>query len=190
MVGSGTLSLPVGNELVEGQNLRINVANGVAIVDTPLAYAAADPNFGVNPSIIDVAYTNSDTNAGTGTTLYYIDNNLDILVSTTNPNGGVLNTIGALGFDTTDRTGFDILSDGVGGNTAYALLTAPSGIASLHSINLVTGAATNLGTISQTAGSRPYVLAVVQPVPEPGTAVFGLAFVGAAFTRRSSRCRA
>jgi len=34
------------------QNLRINVDNGVTIVDTPLAYAVGDPNFNSDPSIV------------------------------------------------------------------------------------------------------------------------------------------
>lgn len=173
-------------------NLRINVATGVTTVDGPLTYAAGDPNVGANPSIIEAAYTNSDVNPGTGTSLFYIDNTLDILVSTINPNAGSLTTVGALGFNTTNFVGFDILSDGFGGNSAYALLTAPSGIASLHSINLATGAATSLGVISQTAASRPYGLAIVQPVPEPGTALFGLALAGASLARnrRKSAARA
>lgn len=165
------------------QNLRINVATGATLVDGSLAYAAGDPNVGVNPGINEAAYTNSDNNPGTGTTLFYIDPTLDILVSTINPNAGFLNTVGALGFNTTDLTGFDILSDGLGGNTAYALLTAPSGIASLFTVNLATGAATSVGVISQAPAQRPYSLAIVQPVPEPGTALFGLALIGASLSR-------
>ena len=74
---------PVADRLrivnVNDQNLRINVDTGAAIVDGTLAYAAADPNFGVNPTIIDAAYTNSDRDPATGTTLYYLDYALDIL---------------------------------------------------------------------------------------------------------------
>ena len=167
------------------QNLRINVATGVTVVDGALAFAAGDPNFGISPSLNEAAYTNSDINLATGTSLFYIDPNLDILVSTINPNAGALNTVGALGVNTSDLTGFDILSDGLGGNTAYALLTAPSGVASLYTVNLGTGAATAVGAIVSTAVSRPYSLAIVQPppVPEPGTALFGLALIGASLSR-------
>ena len=169
---------------VNEQNLRINVGTGATVSDTALAYIAGDPNVGVNPAINETAYTNSDTNLATGTSLFYIDYGRDILVSTLNPNAGSLQTVGALGVDTTAFTGFDILSDGIGGNTAYALLTASSGIASLYTVNLNTGAATAVGVISQTAAIRPYSLAIVQPVPEPGTLLFGFALAGVCLTRK------
>ena len=172
---------------IDDQNLRINVAGGATTVDGPLAYVALDANVGVNPLINEAAYTNSDNNPGTGTTLFYIDYGRDILVSTINPNAGQLNTIGALGVDTSDLTGFDILSNGLGGNTAYAILTAPSGIASLYTVNLGTGAATSIGVVSQAAASRPFSLAIVQPVPEPGTLLFGFALLGASLTRNRRR---
>ena len=160
------------------QNLRINVDTGATIVDGTLAYGAGDPNFGTNPSIIEAAYTNSDTNLATGTTLYYIDNILDTLVTTTNPNGGALTTVGSLGLNTSDLVGFDILSDGFGGNTAYALLSPfNASQTSLYSVNLATGAATLVGGIGQFA----YGLAIVQPtVPEPSSALIavGLSLVG------------
>lgn len=169
------------------QNLRINVATGGALTDGTLAYAAGDLNAGVNPSIIEAAYTNSDNNPATGTQLYYIDLGTDTLVSTTQPNNGVLNTVGSLGFDTNDRTGFDILSDGSGGNQAYALLTSQGGVASFHSINLTTGAATSIGTIGQGA-VRPYGLAIAQPsaVPDGGATLglLGVALGGMMAARR------
>ncbi|MES2468140.1 MAG: VPDSG-CTERM sorting domain-containing protein [Verrucomicrobiota bacterium] len=191
---SGNLGIdfnPVADRLrlvnVLDQNLRINVDTGAATVDGALAYAAGDPNAGVGPSIIDAAYTNSDTNPGTGTTLYYIDNGTDTLVSTSVPNNGVLGTVGSLGFNTNDRTGFDILSDGAGGNLGYALLTSPAGVASFHSINLSTGAATNLGAIGQSA-VRPYGLAITQTasVPDGGAtiALLGIALGGVFAARR------
>ena len=79
--------------------------------------------------------------------------------------------------------GFDILSDGLGGNTAYALLTATSGIASLYTVNLNTGAATVIGVIGQAAASRPFSLAIPPAVPEPGTLLFGFAILGACLKR-------
>src|SRR4051812_4932915 len=36
------------------QNLRINPDTGAVIPDTPLAFAAGDPNFDVNPSVVDI----------------------------------------------------------------------------------------------------------------------------------------
>ncbi len=165
------------------QNLRINLA-GPTTADTVLAYIAGDANFGVNPAINETAYTNSDTNPLTATSLFYIDYGRDILVRTIDPNAGSLQTVGPLGVDATALTGFDILSDGLGGNTAYALLTAPSGVASLYTVNLNTGAAAAIGVISQTAASRPYSLAIAPAVPEPGTLLFGFALAGACLTRK------
>ena len=134
------------------QNLRINVDTGAAIVDGTLAYAAGDPNFGANPNIVEAAYTNSDTNLATGTTLYYIDYTLDTLVSTTNPNGGTLTTIGSLGVNTNEFVGFDILSDGMGGNIAYALLTDPINGASFYTSDTFTQQVTLRLVHAQTGG--------------------------------------
>ena len=164
------------------QNLRINVANGVTNVDGPLAYVAGDSGFGINPQINEVAYTNSDRNPFTETRLFYIDAGRDILASTLNPNDGALTTVGPLGFNAGELTGFDILSDGNGGNSAFAILTAAGG-ASLYRINLGTGAAAPVGAVGA-AAVRPFSLAIVQPIPEPGTALFGLALAGACLSRR------
>lgn len=155
-----------------GQNLRVNVATGAALVDGTLAFAAGDANAGAAPSIVDAAYTNSDRNPATGTTLYYIDALLDILVSTANPNAGVLDTIGALGVDTDRYTGFDILTGVSGANIAFASLTS-GGSPALYTINLATGAATLVGAI----GARElYGLAVVPGfLSAPGSAALVLA---------------
>ncbi len=171
------------------QNLRIDVASGATTVDGTLAYAAGDPNFGANPVINEAAYTNSDNNPLTGTTLYYIDLALDILVTTNNPNAGTLNTVGSLGINAGELSGFDILSDGVGGNSAYAILTLAPGSVSLYNINLGTGVATAIGAFSPTA-VRPFSLAIVQPtVPEPSTCVVAsmLTVFAAGFAPRRKR---
>ena len=167
------------------QNLRINLANGAVLDDlTTLAFAAGDPNFGINPTINEAAYTNNDNNPVTGTTLFYIDPNLDILVSTINPNAGSLMTVGALGVNAGELTGFDILTNINGVNTAYALLTT-GGAPSLYTVNLNTGAATAVGAI--TGAVRPFSLAIVAPVPEPGTLLFGFALAGVGLTRRARK---
>ena len=154
-----------------GDNRRINLAGGAAISDGALAYAAGDVNFGAAPRVADVAYTNNDNNAATGTQLYYIDHALNTLVTTTNPNAGVLNTVGALGVDADENLGFDILTDGAGLNTAFATLRV-SGVQGFYGINLATGAATLIGTL----GTGPLNGLAVAPVPEPGS----LALVAAA----------
>lgn len=135
-----------------GQNLRLNPNTGaVAATDTPLAYASGDPGFGFAPNVVGAAYTNDYAGAQT-TTLYGIDATRDTLVlqgslngTPNSPNGGLLTTVGNLGFDTTDATGFDITPFG----GVYASLTAPGGAnSSLYTINLSTGAATLVAAIA------------------------------------------
>jgi len=134
------------------QDLRLNPNNAaVAGVDGMLAFAAGDPNAGGNPNIVGSAYTNSFAGS-TSTTLYEIDSKLGALVTQGSPGGapispntGQLFTVGALGVNTTDMVGFDIAPVT---NAAFASLTPPGAKASnLYTINLVTGAATLIGSI-------------------------------------------
>lgn len=165
-----------------GQNLRINVATGAALVDGTLAYAAGDANAGTAPFIVDAAYTNHDRDPLTGTTLYYIDSELDILATTSAPNAGMLTTVGLLGFDVDAQTGFDIYTEG-GANTAYASFRV-GGRQGFYTINLATGAATRLGDIG---AENLYGLAVA-PVAEPGAlALLGASGLAAAAVRRRRR---
>ncbi len=172
--------------LVNGdrQNLRITVATGFTDVDGTLTYDPGDTNGAFLPNIFEAAYTNNDVDPGTGTTVYYIDPTFDTLVTTNNPTGGVLNTVGSLTVDTTGFVGFDISTDG-GVNTAYAILT-PDGVdlSGLYTVNLSTGAATLVGSL----GVQTYGLAIA-PVPEPSTlavSLLGFCILGAR-RRRSSR---
>lgn len=110
------------------QNLRLNPNDGtLTATDGVLAYAGLDPNSSINPNVVGSAYTNNFAGATT-TTLYGIDSNLDILVIQNPPNAGTLNTVGPLGFNVTDRVGFDI----VGTNTAFAALQVGGQFAVLH----------------------------------------------------------
>ena len=119
-------------------------------------------NAGANPNIVGSAYTNSFSGTTT-TTLYGIDSVRDILVTQIPPNAGTLNTVGLLGFDTTDQVGFDIFFLG---NLAFASLTAVGGGSSFFSINLATGAATAIGAI----GNGLLISDIaIQQVPEPAT---------------------
>lgn len=167
-----------------GDNRRINLAGGAAISDGALAYAAGDANFGIAPRVADVAYTNNDNNAATGTQLYYIDHALNTLVTTSNPNAGVLNTLGGLGVDADENLGFDILTDGAGTNTAFATLRV-GGVQGFYGINLATGAATLIGNLN----TGPLNGLAVAAVPEPGSLAL-VAAAGAALLlqgRRASR---
>jgi hypothetical protein len=138
-----------------GQNLRANPTNGLIVaVDGALAYATNDSGFGMSATVVGGAYINNDLNPATGTVLYDIDAARDVLVIQNPPNNGTLTTVGALGLDVTGVAGFDVAaSDG----TAYAALVPAgqpgnSARASLFTINLMTGAAMNLGKIG---GPKP-----------------------------------
>ena len=166
-----------------GQNLRLNPVTGaIAFTDPDLAYAAGDPNAGAKkPNVVGSAYTNSFSGTLT-TTLYNIDSALDILVTQTPPNNGTLNTVGSLGFNTSDLVGFDIFFFG---NQAFASLTAVGGPSSLFSINLATGAATQIGQIGN--GLQIADIAI-QQVPEPGTiSLLAIALLGSIAIRSRRR---
>ncbi|HEX2521237.1 MAG TPA: DUF4394 domain-containing protein, partial [Terriglobia bacterium] len=118
--------------------------------DIALSFVQGDSNFGQDPNVVAVAYTNNFAGT-TSTTLYGIDSSRNALVrqgginGSPSPNLGTLSTVGSLGVDTSDLVGFDISS---GGATAFASLTVAGEAASkLYSINLASGSATSLGNI-------------------------------------------
>ncbi|MBL8206190.1 MAG: DUF4394 domain-containing protein [Blastocatellia bacterium] len=134
------------------QNLRLNPdTGGLAGTDTTIAFATGDANQSANPNLVGAAYSNNVAGTTT-TTMYAIDSNLDILVrqgsvggAPVSPNAGQLFTIGALGVNTNEQVGFDIADFN---DYALASLTATGATQSqLYSINLLTGAATLIGTI-------------------------------------------
>lgn len=150
------------------QNLRINPNDASVIVDTPLAYKAGDENFGENPNVISVAYTNNFAGA-TSTQLYGIDTLHDVLVEIESPNGGVLRTVGNFGTDLIELGGFDI-----SGETGVAYLaTAQSGFSksTFWTVNLNTG---KLTLIDEIAGG--VIIEAITVVPEPST--IGLLLIG------------
>ena len=175
------------------QNLRLNPNDGtLTSMDGALAYAAGDPNASppppalpTTPNIVGSAYTNSFSGATT-TTLFGIDSALDILVTQVPPNAGTLNTVGSLGFNTSDQVGFDIFFFD---NRACASLTTPGAAptSSLFSINLGNGAATLIGQI----GSGLQIADIaIQQIPEPGTiALLAAALLGSLAVRSRRRLK-
>jgi len=122
----------VGNN---GQNFRINPADAVLVVDLPISLAGA--------SITGAAYTNNF--AGTATTLLYdIDSTTDRLYKQDPPNNGGLVDVGPLGINVESENGFDI---GGTSGLAYGIFTVGS-VQRLYSVNLTSGAATAMSTIS------------------------------------------
>jgi len=124
------------------QNVRLNPNTGTLFA----ADTALNPG---NPTVVALGYTNNVAGAAS-TTLYGIDSGIDALVTigTPNANGGTVTTVGLLGFDVTSVAGLDISPSG----TAYAVFhTAVSGSGSFFdTINLATGAATQVGAIGGT----------------------------------------
>jgi hypothetical protein len=129
------------------QNLRLNPNDGsLSMADGTLAYAPGDSLTGFNPNVVGSAYTNNFSGSG-ATILYDIDSNFDRLLIQNPPNNGILNSVGALGVDTTDNVGFDISgSTGV----LFASLTVGA-TTNLYTINQLSGAATLVGVIADAA---------------------------------------
>lgn len=148
-----------------GLNFRINPNNGVP-VDANAGIAGAQPDGAINgltlgsTGLTGVAYTNNFGQSLTGgvTTLYAIDSTANGLHILNPPNNGtvtpvvpITSGVAQLNFDAV--SGFDISSDvrvvtnnAVASGLAFAALTV-SGQTNLYSIDLATGAATNLGPI-------------------------------------------
>jgi uncharacterized repeat protein (TIGR01451 family) len=130
---------PVSDRLrvvsASGQNLRINVTNGLVITD-------ADLNPGT-PSVVGAAYTN-DFAGATATTLYDIDSGTNQLLIQNPPNNGTLTGVGVgLGVNVQGALGFDIRSN----NQALAVMTTDGVSSALYSIDLTTGTATLIGSV-------------------------------------------
>jgi hypothetical protein len=124
---------------------------------------AATPDVNLTPDsdVVAAAYTNNVAGAAV-TTLYGIDFVDATLVriggpdGVPSPNGGVVTLIGPLGvLPGNNEIGFDIAPSG----TAYASWVTAGGIWRLYTINLATGAATEVGVLGN--GGRVLGIAVV-----------------------------
>lgn len=165
-----------------GQNLRVNVDTGAALVDGALQFAAGDPNAGTTPQVVAAAYSNNFASA-VSTTLYTLDLATQSLLTQNPPNAGTLNTIGSLSGILFPEAAFDI--SGVTG-LAYAVLNGFE----LVQVDLTSGGTTSLGAINA-PGSLVGLAAPssITAVPEPGSGL--LVAIGAAtwFARRRLRMR-
>jgi trimeric autotransporter adhesin len=147
-----------------GQNLRINVDSGATFTDTSLTSAGA-----ARAGVTATAYTNSFA-AACRTALFYIDSTTDRLLTTADPNGGVVSDVGAIGVDAAATNGFEIATGSDGTNSAVAVLTV-GGAPTLHTINLGTGAATSVGAVTGlNAGESIRGLAAAPPATAPAQA--------------------
>ena len=127
---------------MNGTSYRINVETGAVTVDGTLKYQAGTPLAETTPRIVAGAYTNSV--AGTASTqLFTIDSLLRQLNLQAPPNDGVQQVKGEIAATLPAGVAFDILADGQGGNTAYALAGG-----TLHTISLELGTATPRGALA------------------------------------------
>ncbi len=134
-----------------GQNLRVNVDTGAALVDGGLVSGGTTAT-----GVAAAAYTNVDSDPATGTTLFDIDVNSDQLLVQNPPNDGVLVGIGApLGIDATGPVGFDLYSSvkDIGGGVltttdlaGYATVATAAG-RSLYQVSPFSGRLVNLGAL-------------------------------------------
>ena len=144
-----------------GQNLRIDVTTGIAVVDAAIN--------GQTTSLAGSAYTNNLAGAAS-TTLYGISSATDSLYVQSPPNNGALVLVGVLGIDTIGVTGFDI--SGTSGLAFASLTNGDTAESSFYSINLTTGTATLIGGFG--IGGNPALAAPllgialsVGVIPEP-----------------------
>jgi hypothetical protein len=150
-----------------GQNLRLNQITGTVVdfdpntngiqTDNLLAYAQGDASFGQNPRVVGAAYTNNFT-GGISTTLYGIDSSLDTLVRQGGPGGnpspnlGALTTVGPLGVDVSEVTGFDIVGFDSAGFAAFTV--AGETVSRLYRVDLNTGTTALVGTLGGSESIR------------------------------------
>jgi len=162
---------PVADRLrlvnTNNQNLAINPDTAAVVTDTTLAFAAVDPNFGVLfPSAPAVAYNNSVANA-VSTTLFVFRPRgpTGILATQTPPASGQLFTVGNLGIIGLNDTGTSFDISGATG-TAYGIprMVGPN---RLYTVNLVTGAATQLGDFGATQVFAMAVAPALAAAPTP-----------------------
>lgn len=130
----------------DGVSLRINVETGATTIDKPLNYDAADASKDKKPSVAAGAYTNS-TKGAKSTELFHVDGGTGALVLQNPPNDGVLKTRGAVGAPGLADAVMDIDNEAEGKNTAYLVAGG-----SLHTIDLATGKATQVGAIKSMNG--------------------------------------
>jgi Ca2+-binding RTX toxin-like protein len=121
----------------DASNLRVNPDTGAVVTDATITPSNAEP--------VGAAYTNARSTATT-TTLYDLLYATDSLATQNPPNSGTVNAVGPIGFQIPDRSNahLDIAPDG----RALGLVGQGGGDLPLWSINLATGAFTEIGRLT------------------------------------------
>lgn len=124
-------------------NHRVHPDTGAVTVDGSLAFEEGDMHKGETPNTVAAAYINS-IGKPEKTAMYNIDATIGALIQQTKPNDGTLKAIGKLGIKDMPATyAFDIQGMEGGKNTAYLAANKM-----LYTVNLETGAATEVGAIA------------------------------------------
>ncbi len=137
-----------------GQNLRQPFAAtplAATVADTPLSAPQATPPTNPATGVTGAAYTNNDTDANTGTTLFDLDTTGDQIVLQSPANSGQLAPTGKLTVDATGNAGFDISTvrgSTTGEQVAFATLRVGDQYG-LYRINLFTGKAESAGNLDR-----------------------------------------
>lgn len=131
----------------DGTSLRANVDDGSVTTDGSLKFSDGDMHKGEKAHVVAGAYTNAMKGAKE-TTLYDIDATIGGLLKQAPPNDGILNAVGKLGVTVSGPVAFDILSDGMGNNTAWLLAGGM-----LHKVDLTSGKAASVGKVTGVTGT-------------------------------------
>ncbi|MFD4247000.1 DUF4394 domain-containing protein [Streptomyces sp. NPDC058525] len=133
-----------------GQNLRHNIDDAAAplttTVDGPLTNATTPPSAAMG--VTGAAYTNNDLDAATATSLFDLDTMADRISLQSPANAGTLAPTGNLGVNAALDAGFDIYyNPAAGTNHGFAAIGNNSGAYRLYAVDVLTGKATDKGSI-------------------------------------------
>ncbi|MFK0222343.1 DUF4394 domain-containing protein [Streptomyces vinaceus] len=130
-----------------GQNLRHNIDDNAAPLTTTVDGMLTNPTTPPSTAmgVTGAAYTNNDLNTATATSLFDIDTMADRVSLQSPANAGTLAPTGILGVNAGPDAGFDIyFAPKQGTNQGFAALNT-GGASRLYGINLLTGAARDMG---------------------------------------------
>lgn len=128
-------------------NHRVDVDTGAVTVDGSLDWQEGDMHVGEAPAIGAAAYMNSHGKPES-TAMFDIDSTIVAVIQQVSPNDGTLGAIGKLGIDAPEENyAFDIQTTAAMENMGWLVNGA-----TLYSVDLATGAATEVGMIDGVDG--------------------------------------